>query len=872
MSFVIGFDEQYGEGLKLKHYVENILTSVVYKFNYKQIQVPMLEYAQSYDEKIIGESPWPEWNEKGIFQFEINNYKNSYDEEPEKQKVLLIPEGTVSVTRWLGDKINKEECEFPIKLFYNLTCYRNEIISQLTNNKKREFHQFGIEILGTDCAQSDCEVLTIIFKSLIELGVKRENIRIRINDISIYLKLCNESKIEYKDRINLKEDLDYLAECKAGKHPEKFKECYERILEKLKNFNITEELLSKWKSILDNTSGTISKELYDTFGNEYKNQLDELLEFQNEFKKSNLNLYIDLCVIRSHEYYTGLSFEIDVVYDDKKFIEIGGGGRFDRLVQNFISQEKKKTIPCSGFAFGTERLISMVKELELNKKSFNFSMNYLFNDEYNYSIPENDTIGAYLKLYNSLEGKNIINIDINKNKDRKNKKKKEEKEKNLSEKVKIVKGARDFLPFQMSIRNIAFDIITKVFKKHGAVEIDTPIFELKEILIGKYGEDTKLIYDLKDQGGEEISLRYDLTVPFARFMAVQNLNAIKRYHIGKVYRRDAPQKSRGRFREFYQCDFDIAGSGYGIMVPESEVLKVVVEILDQLDVGKYYIKLNHRQLLSAITEICGIDKSKFHSVCSSIDKLDKETHEYVYKELLSKGITSEQANKLLEYSKMNDKPKILLEKLKSLPEFMTNSEAKKTLEEMEILFNYLPLIKIEDYCRFDLSLSRGLDYYTGLIYEVVLIESGKIGSICGGGRYDNLIGMFASKQIPSVGVSIGIERIFSLLEDKYNKSDNIRTDEADVLVASVGKVNLTSKRLEIVNQLWDAGIKAEILYEDIPKVDKQMNYALTNKIPYVIFIGEDEIKQNKVKLKNLKTKEQTTIEIEKAIDEIKKNA
>ena len=130
--------------------------------------------------------------------------------------------------------------------------------------------------------------------------------------------------------------------------------------------------------------------------------------------------------------------------------------------------------------------------------------------------------------------------------------------------------------------------------------------------------------------------------------------------------------------------------------------------------------------------------------------------------------------------------------------------------------------------------------------------------------------MFASKQIPSVGVSIGIERIFSLLEDKYNKSDNIRTDEADVLVASVGKVNLTSKRLEIVNQLWDAGIKAEILYEDIPKVDKQMNYALTNKITYVIFIGEDEIKQNKVKLKNLKTKEQTTIEIEKAIDEIKK--
>ena len=156
--------------------------------------------------------------------------------------------------------------------------------------------------------------------------------------------------------------------------------------------------------------------------------------------------------------------------------------------------------------------------------------------------------------------------------------KKEKEKKDLKETVKVVKGARDFLPYQMAIRSKAFEIITSVFKKHGAVEIDTPVFELKETLMGKYGEESKLIYDLNDQGGELLSLRYDLTVPFARYIAVHNFPSIKRYHIGKVYRRDNPQMSKGRFREFYQCDFDIAGPNYGKMIPDAEVLKVVVKI------------------------------------------------------------------------------------------------------------------------------------------------------------------------------------------------------------------------------------------------------------------------------------------------------
>lgn len=193
---------------------------------------------------------------------------------------------------------------------------------------------------------------------------------------------------------------------------------------------------------------------------------------------------------------------------------------------------------------------------------------------------------------------------------------------------KCAKGTRDMTPLQMAIKEQAFDIIKGVFKKHGATEIDTPVFELKETLTGKYGEDSKLIYDLEDQGGELLALRYDLTVPFARFMAEKGLTSLKRFHIAKVYRRDQPQMSKGRFREFYQCDFDIAGS-YSPMLPDAEVLAVVCEILTKLDIGSFVLKLNHRKFLDAMIELAGCEKRKFKSICSSIDKLDKEPWEKV---------------------------------------------------------------------------------------------------------------------------------------------------------------------------------------------------------------------------------------------------
>jgi histidyl-tRNA synthetase len=201
-------------------------------------------------------------------------------------------------------------------------------------------------------------------------------------------------------------------------------------------------------------------------------------------------------------------------------------------------------------------------------------------------------------------------------------------------------------PLQMAIREKAFTTIRSVFKKHGASEIDTPVFELKETLTGKYGEDSKLIYDLQDQGGELLSLRYDLTVPFARYVAERGLSSIKRFHIAKVYRRDQPQMTKGRFREFYQCDFDIAGT-YSPMIPDAEVLIVVVDILASLKIGNFLVKVNHRKLLDAMIDLAGCDKRKFKAICSSIDKLDKEPWEKVKKELIQQtGGSEESCNKL----------------------------------------------------------------------------------------------------------------------------------------------------------------------------------------------------------------------------------
>ena len=294
-------------------------------------------------------------------------------------------------------------------MFYSLTCYRNELINSLSNNKTREFHQFGFEILGSSSIQSDCEILSIIFDSLENLGIDRKKIKVRINDISIFNKLCSESKISSKDIITLKELLDFLAECKAGKHSESFNESYNQVIVLLKKYHLDNEIFNKWNALLNNNSGTITNEIIKIFGNKYKREFEFLLEIQKNFNKHNDNIFIDLCVIRSHEYYTGISFEVDVIDKKCRYIEIAGGGRFDRLVSNFVESSKKISVPCTGFAFGFERVQNMLEEQNIFNHPKKLELEFNFQDEKNVLIPKDDTIIEYFKTLESAKkkGKNF---------------------------------------------------------------------------------------------------------------------------------------------------------------------------------------------------------------------------------------------------------------------------------------------------------------------------------------------------------------------------------------------------------------------------------------------------------------------------------
>ncbi|KAJ2508636.1 Cytoplasmic and mitochondrial histidine tRNA synthetase [Coemansia sp. RSA 2052] len=465
--------------------------------------------------------------------------------------------------------------------------------------------------------------------------------------------------------------------------------------------------------------------------------------------------------------------------------------------------------------------------------------------------------------------------------------------------LKVPKGTKDYTPKEMSVRTEIFRTIVSVFEKHGAVTIDTPVFELKEILVGKYGEDSKLIYDLKDQGGEECSLRYDLTVPFARYVALNKLDNIKRYHLAKVYRRDQPAITKGRMREFYQCDYDIAGS-YDAMIPDAECVRVAVDVLRQLDVGKFVIKLNHRKVLDAIFEVSGVPADKVRAISSAVDKLDKASWAEVRREMTEeKGLDAAAADRIGEYVQISGSGEDVLEQLQALPELMASAKAQEGVRDMGLFFKYARIYGILDYVSFDMSLARGLDYYTGVIYEAVLVEENvrpataeaqqppvaatkksrkkgkedevdesqvRVGSIAAGGRYDQLVGMFSSAMhakgkrtdVPCVGISFGVERIFSLVMARREEQE-IKANRTQVYVISLGdsaENSLVEERMRVAAELWDAGIAAEFAYKLAPRTQKQFDACDLAIIPWAVIIGKDEIDQGMVKIKNMSQKDE----------------
>ncbi|XP_069339850.1 histidine--tRNA ligase, mitochondrial isoform X1 [Eulemur rufifrons] len=445
--------------------------------------------------------------------------------------------------------------------------------------------------------------------------------------------------------------------------------------------------------------------------------------------------------------------------------------------------------------------------------------------------------------------------------------------------IKTPKGTRDLSPQQMVVREKILDLVVSCFKRHGAKGLDTPAFELKEVLTEKYGEDSGLIYDLEDQGGELLSLRYDLTVPFARYLAMNKVKRMKRYHVGKVWRRESPTMVQGRYREFCQCDFDIAGQ-FDPMIPDAECLKIMCEILSGLQLGDFLIKVNDRRIMDGMFAVCGVPESKFRAVGSSIDKLDKMSWKDVRHEMVAKkGLAPEVADQIGDYVQCHGGV-TLVEQMFQDPRLSQNKQALEGLEDLKLLFEYLTLFGISEKISFDLSLARGLDYYTGVIYEAILLQSPaqageeplSVGSVAAGGRYDGLVGMFDPKghSVPCVGLSIGVERIFSIVEQRMKTlGESVRTTETQVFVATPQK-NFLQERLKLIAELWDAGIKAEMLYKNNPKLLTQLHYCENMGIPLVVIIGEQELKEGVIKLRSVASREEVAIKRENLVAEIQK--
>lgn len=417
---------------------------------------------------------------------------------------------------------------------------------------------------------------------------------------------------------------------------------------------------------------------------------------------------------------------------------------------------------------------------------------------------------------------------------------------------RLFKGARDFLPERMIPREQILEVMRGAFRKYGFEPLETPAIEYLEVLAGKYGDDAdRLIYRLNYKTGtkDEAALHYDLTVPFSRVIAMNpNLpKPFKRYQIQPVWRADTPQPNQGRFREFYQCDVDTVGSTS--MLCDAEVIAVSYEVLKALGFERFVIKLNNRKILNGLVQFVGLDASHTGEVCRSIDKLDKISFDEVGKELAEKGYNDETIARIKEVMSMKS-----LEGVKTLMGHIPM--AAEGIAETEQLISYLDSLGVDpaNY-RFEITLARGLDYYTGPIYESYLPDHPHIGSLSGGGRYDTLIGMFSGKDTPAVGCALGLDRIFTAMEQLGMLPKRNTRTRALVILFDANGVN---ESLKIAAELRAAGINTEV-YPEPAKLKKQFSFADDKGIPYVVIAGENEIQQGVVTVKSMTTGEQTEV-------------
>ncbi len=452
-----------------------------------------------------------------------------------------------------------------------------------------------------------------------------------------------------------------------------------------------------------------------------------------------------------------------------------------------------------------------------------------------------------------------------------------------AQKPSVPKGTRDFSPIEMVKRNFIFDTIKDVFKRYGYLPIETPSMENLSTLLGKYGEEgDKLLFKILNSGDYlekvdkslsnidsnklalqicEKGLRYDLTVPFARFV-VQHLNEItfpfKRYQIQPVWRADRPQK--GRYREFYQCDVDVIGSNS--LLNEVELIQIMDDIFQKLNINTV-IKFNNRKILAGISEIIGAP-DKIIDITIAIDKLEKIGKKGVYDELIGRGVSSGSVSLLdpiLELAGDN------FAKLSSLKEILKNSEIGiKGITEVETVLNYFNTLTLKTELEIDLTLARGLNYYTGAIIEVKAKDV-EMGSICGGGRYDDLTGVFGLKDVSGVGVSFGADRIYDVMQQLDIFPKEI-VSSTKVLFVNFGEKEVRYC-LPLLKVMRDNNINSEI-YPDSAKMNKQMTYANNKNIPFVLLVGENEMQKGLLTVKNMVSGEQSEIKFDELLQRLNK--
>ena len=452
------------------------------------------------------------------------------------------------------------------------------------------------------------------------------------------------------------------------------------------------------------------------------------------------------------------------------------------------------------------------------------------------------------------------------------------------QKLSIPKGTRDFGPAKMAKRNFIFSTIKKAFHKYGFKQIETPTFENLDVLTGKYGDEgDQLIFKILNSGNylskvtqvdidsgvkkltpiiSEKALRYDLTVPFARFV-VMNRNDItlpfKRFQIQPVWRADRPQK--GRYREFYQCDADVVGSD--ALIHEGELIKMADEVLSNLGLQDFTIKINNRKILSGIAEVIGAD-GKEAPMCVAIDKLDKIGEEKVIEELINNGFSNDSVTKLKPILNISGST---IEVINQLKEALSNSEVgTKGIVELEEILGYADVLKIEKATiEIDPQLARGLSYYTGCILEIKTNEV-KMGSISGGGRYDDLTGLFGLSGLSGVGISFGVDRIYDVMEE-LDLFPEESLSSTQVIILSFDKDSF-KYGVSILQQLRENDIASEI-YPSPTKMKKQFSYTDNNSIPYAIVIGSDEMESGNLSFKNMESGEQLKLSIDNIIEKLK---